>query len=308
MRVVVTGVAGFVGSHIAERLIAAGHHVVGVDDLSTVGHATWIPCDWVHRDITADDLSCLRGAELVVHAAAYADISRCWDNYEERERAWRVNALGTMRVLEAIDEKARVIMLSTASVYGEQAQRVVRPEDASPETMESVYSASKFAAEGLVHCYAHARRSTWHIVRLVNVVGARYHHGHLADFVKMASQGDRVIRAKDIGHQRKSFVHVLDVADTIEAIISRGALSGIYNVASEERWSIRQSIACMGPVRVEYAMRDRGWIGDPYELHVDARALGWLLGCRYRSIESGVRDALESLGWHEQRQLAELGT
>lgn len=298
--VAVTGGAGFVGSHIVERLLRSGHHVVVIDNGSTCRPNTVEGALYVGRDITKDRLDdALAGVDWIVHAAAYADIAKNWLAPEERERTWTVNAVGTQRVLEAAPVNTRVIYLSTASVYGTQPTRIVRPEDAKPWTQESPYSASKFAGEGIVAAYAYARRSTWQILRLVNVVGSRYHHGHLADFVQMASDGDGVIRARDNGHQRKSFVHVADVAELVTACIDRTLETGIYNVASEERWSIRDSLRCMGPVRVEFRNAQQGWPGDPYELAVDSRPATLVLG-RWRSVEQGVREALASLGWHQQ--------
>jgi UDP-glucose 4-epimerase len=290
MRIAVTGAAGFVGSTIVRRLVDEGHHVLAVDNLSTgsVANIEGVKCDWFHTD--AGDIA-YSGCDAVVHAAAYPDVSQNWKSPEERYRQFAVNALLTSQVLERVEPGTRFVLLSTCAVYaGGHVHEHSLPRATSP------YAASKLAAEALVSAYAEAGRVRGCVLRLVNVVGARYHHGHLADFVRMARAGH--VRALDDGKKAKSFVHVDDVADVVARSLE-GNVTGPYNVTSRECWSWRDSIEVMQHMRpdlvweVSCENRAGGWVGDPDELVVESL---WVPPGK-RRIADGVQESLESLGW-----------
>lgn len=288
MRIAVTGGAGFVGSTIVRRLVKEGHHVRVVDDLSKgrASNLEDVKCDFHKADAGDVDYG---HADAIVHAAAYPDVSANWKHPEERERQWRSNADLTRRLLDRTPMGATFVLLSTCSVYGPgEVHEFCPPRATSP------YAASKIAAEALVQAYHEAKRLVGSSLRLVNVVGPRYGHGHLADFVRAASEGH--IHALDNGHKRKSFVHVDDVAQAVvDALVFYRHLR---NVTSEVQWSWRDSVAVMRAMRPEKTFtldcesRASGWIGDPDELVVRTR-----YGYGKGSIVDGVRQALEGLGW-----------
>lgn len=316
MKVCVTGGAGFVGSAIVRRLLERGDQVRVIDNLSK-GRRENLTID--ERD---PDSRLLDGVELVqgdivhgqgvalhkaigecdavVHAAAYPDVSANWKGEHERVAQWEQNAEGTRAVAEATKRGARFIMISTCSVY---AGGILVTEDTVPRAT-SPYAASKLAAESYCLALTEAKRIDLSIFRLVNVVGPRYRHGHVADFVRKAREGH--LHALDDGEKAKSFVHVEDVADEVGEAVripgldERGYGTRIANVTSRYVWSWRDTVEVMRAMRPERAFkvthenRASGWIGDPDSLVVSSHPFGWH---KRRSIVAGVRAALEGLGW-----------
>lgn len=312
MRVLVTGGAGFVGSHIVDALIDRGDDVVVIDDLSTgnqknVNHRACLKVREIsdmrggHNDLVSCD--------AIIHAAAYADLRKNWFSSSERDRLYRRNMDATRHILENKRPEIPILFLSTASVYGSAKNAdPVLEKDATPETCESPYAASKMGCEAMIAAYALAHKSPWHIGRLVNVVGARTKHGVIGDFVKMYRDGfigvgntfaeKGRIHAADNGRQRKSWVHVSDVANAFLRMLDGGIPNGIYSITSQERiswWDIIE-IMGVGSSKVTFEDRAGGALGDPVDLHVS----GAKLAPYYRPtrpIVEGIREALDHLGW-----------
>jgi nucleoside-diphosphate-sugar epimerase len=207
--------------------------------------------------------------DALVHCGAYADVSRNWDSRKERDKVWENNVSGTRKLLENTKIE-RVVFISTLAVN---------------EEIVSPYAASKIAGEALVRAYA----PKWTILRLAAAVGEGYHHGHISDFVRMAKT-EEGIRARSNGHPKRSSVHVLDVADAVcEALKQKDSKYDAGNIRelSGGEWSPRDTVRLMG-CEAQWAEGDFGWKGDVAPLAPK--------NCP-RSIESGVRDALVSLGW-----------
>jgi UDP-glucose 4-epimerase len=309
MKITVTGGAGFVGSAIVRALLAEdlfpatprGNRVRVVDDLST-GKQGNIPdgVDWHCSDA---GVASYEHDEAIVHAAAYPDVSQNWRHVSERDRQWHANADLTRLVLDRAPQGAIFVLLSTCSVYGFGGE----VDEHSPTPATSPYAASKLAAEALVQAYTWAGRVQGIILRLVNVVGPRYAHGHLADFVTAAKALGH-LHALDDGAKRKSFVHADDVGQAVAYALRAARTTGsateglettVANVTSEVCWSWRDSVDVMRIMRPEAPLKltceDRpcGWIGDPPELKVSSV----VLEPGKRSIVAGVRDALAGLGW-----------
>jgi UDP-glucose 4-epimerase len=288
MRIVVTGGAGFIGSAITHRAVSGGHDVLVVDDLSTGRREQVHPsAEFVHAD--AGDCHRYHDAEAIIHCAAHADIADNWIDPAGRWRQWDKTATPTLEVLERAPKGCAFVLLSTAAVY-EQGE----VDETTPVLATSPYVACKLACEHLVQAYDVAGRVDGAVLRLVNVVGPRYRHGHIADFVRMASEGR--IDARDNGVNRKSFVHVEDVADAALDAIGK---MGTYNVTSPTSWSWPDTVALMHAMRparpfvLNVQNKDRGWIGDPGNLIVKSvhkRATS-------RNVLDGVRESLEGLGW-----------
>lgn len=283
MRILVTGGCGFVGSHIVDALVD-GNEVDVIDRLD------W-GAQWAneHAYLIAQQLQTIpqQNVDLVVHCAAHADVSRNWDSMLERSKCWSDNVDATMHLLERLPQRTHVIFLSTCAVYGDTP--LGTEEEACTAT--SPYAASKLAGEALVQAYGHARKSRWHVLRLGCVVGNRYHHGHVADFVRMAKLGQ--LRPRNNGQSTKSFVHVADVVDAVQTCIRQDVPNGVYSCIGEP-WSPRDTVRVMGAEAI-WPDNTHGWIGDPMAIASQTKLAPWFIP--ERRIEAGVRDALKSLGW-----------
>jgi UDP-glucose 4-epimerase len=293
MKILVTGGAGFVGSHIAKRLLEGGHDVRVLDNFSS-GRSEWVPegAEFVEDDLCHAIDTGLPDHDLAVHAAAYADLRSNWDDIAQRHRLMEENLDSTWTLLEATDKP--IIFLSTASVYGSQIGTVTT-HDAKPWTIESPYAATKFACEALVRAYSFKRKTPAWCFRLVNVVGARSTHGVIADFVRMARDNGH-IHAADDGKQRKSWVCATDVAEAIFLAVRRDIPPGWHNLTSHERISWWDIVDAMQWPRSKVTFEDRptGAVGDPHNLSVDASEC--LFSCA-KPIAHGIREALDFHKW-----------
>ena len=216
MTAFITGAAGFVGSHLADRLLALGQDVIGFDNFST-GRAEFLACAMEHprfRLHRADllDLDALtaamKGAEFVYHLAANADV-RFGTQHPRRDL--EQNTIGTWNVLEAMraNNVRRIAFSSTGSVYGEP-NVFPTPEECPFPVQTSLYGASKLAAEGLIEAYCEGFGMHAWIFRFVSLLGPRYSHGHVIDFYRQLRQHPDVLNVLGNGHQRKSYLYVGD--------------------------------------------------------------------------------------------------
>jgi UDP-glucose 4-epimerase len=287
--IVVTGIAGFIGSHVAALFEP---DVVGVDDFRAgVNFAPKTIPVWA-VDVASLTSQDLRDATAIVHCAARADVQYNWDNVSERERMWRENIETTTSLLEATPRDVSVILLSTCAVYGDTGDG--REEQACVAT--SPYAASKLACEALVQAYATYRKSPWYVFRLGCVVGPHYHHGHIAEFVERHKRDGRLV-ARSSG-PAKSFVHVADVADAIGLAVTGAAPSGVYNL-NGGLWSARETVRVMGVLEsTTWPEGEHGWPGDTVPIvgsEKYRKASGWR---PTRTVEAGVKEALGGLGWN----------
>ncbi|MBI1735560.1 MAG: NAD-dependent epimerase/dehydratase family protein [Candidatus Rokubacteria bacterium] len=290
MRALVTGGAGFVGSHLVDRLLADGHAVTVYDDLSTgrpeflAGARRHPAYRFVEGDVLDGDplTAALEGHDIVFHLAANADVRF---GLEHPRRDLEQNTLGTFTVLEAMRARGvrRIAFTSTASVYGEPAV-FPTPETCPFPVQTSLYAASKVAAEGLISAYAEGYGLQAWIFRLVSVLGERYTHGHVFDFYAGLLRDPTAIDVLGDGRQRKSYVYVDDGIDGIVTAVEQGRdRVNVFNVGTDEHCSVDESLSWIAghlgltPAR-RYAGGTRGWVGDSPFIFVDAsrlRGLGW---------------------------------
>lgn len=249
-----TGGAGFLGSHVVDELLRRKDimhdgeetEVVAVDNLTT-GREAWCACPLDTVDFFA--AAQLRVATAIIHCAALADISENWTPNHNREHIFRTNVQHLHYMLEQLARGAacrRFIFISTAAVDAPQ---------------QTPYTASKIAGEALVRAYCQALNIHLTIVRPVSLVGKRYHHGHIADFVKMEKEHG-VIRAKDNGHQRKPYASVVEAAHTIANMLHGYQSSEYIETIRGVAWGIGWTAELM-KCPIEYANVTRGWTGDP---------------------------------------------
>ena len=236
-KVAVTGGAGFIGSNLVARLIAKGHDVVVVDDLSTglLSNVKNQNCEFWELSITNFDAlnSAIKDCETIFHFGARGSVPRSVKNPVATHE---VNTTGTLNVLEVARESgAHVIFSSSSSVYGRNMQL---PKDESmwlgPMTP---YAASKLAAEGYVQAYASTYKVPTTLLRFFNVFGPRQRPDHeyaavLPKWIWLAMQGQPIEVYGD-GTASRDFTYVdtvLDIAITAmqEKVFTEGAMNLAY--------------------------------------------------------------------------------
>jgi UDP-glucose 4-epimerase len=301
-RVLVTGGAGFVGSHVADRLLAEGAEVTILDNFST-GWRQFVPAR--ARLIEADLLDpsaaarAVEGCDLVFHLAASADIK---DNLLEPRRCIDQNVVATQNLLEAMREAGvrEVAFASTGSVYGESTV-VPTPEDAPFPVQTSIYGTSKLAAEGLLTSYALGYGFRAWIFRFVSLLGPRYTHGHVIDFWRRLRRDPMRLDVLGDGHQKKSYLHVGDcVSGMLLAIARSKEPINLFNLGHHDWIEVDQSIAVITATlavspRIVHGGGERGWVGDSPRVLLDTsrlRALGW---APTRGIEESIVETLAFL-------------
>lgn len=290
MRVIVTGAAGFIGSHMVDRLLSAGHDVVGYDNFST-GQRRFLENALAHPQFTLREADLLdrgslnmamQGAELVVHFAANADVRF---GTEHPRKDLDQNTIATWNVLEAMREQGckRIVFSSTGSVYGEP-EIFPTPEDCPFPIQTSLYGASKLAAEGLIQAYCEGFGIQGYIFRFVSILGERYSHGHVFDFYHQLAEHPDHLHVLGDGHQKKSYLYVQDCMDAIFTALEKAdGKINIFNLGTDEYCEVNDSIRWIckhlgvNP-KLTYSGGERGWVGDSPFILLDCskiRALGW---------------------------------
>src|SRR5882724_2439680 len=283
--VVVTGGAGFIGSHVVDALLELGARVRVIDDLSTGFRQFLNPAAELCQASLLDYArvsAVFSGAHLVFHLAANADVRR---GLEHPRKDVEQNLLTTHNVLEAMREHgvSRIAFSSTAAVYGDSSV-LPTPEDAPFPVQTSLYGASKVAAEGLLSAYAHGYGFRASIFRFVSMLGPRYTHGHVFDFWRQLRRDPTRLTVLGDGKQQKSYLHVADgVRAMLLGVARQQEPVGVLNIGHREWLSVTESIAIIcrqlgvSPA-LSFTGGERGWVGDAPKILLDTTrllALGW---------------------------------
>lgn len=307
MRYFITGCAGFIGSSLTDRLLEAGHEVVGYDNFSTglseflttakkSPHFTLVKGDLLDREAVS---KAMKNIDFVFHLAANADV-RFGTNHPSKDL--EQNAIATSHVLEAMraNNVKRIAFSSTGSIYGEAAV-IPTPEAAPFPVQTSLYGASKLAAEGLIQAYCEGFDFQAYIFRFVSILGERYTHGHVFDFYKQLLNDPSQLEILGNGKQRKSYLYIQDCLDAMLWAIDKATDKvNIFNLGTDEYCEVNNSIAWICDyLRVEpqktYTGGERGWIGDNPFIFLDTtkiRNLGWKPKL---SIQEGIMQTIKYL-------------
>ena len=305
-KVLVTGGAGFVGSHVVDKLVSLGNEVVVYDNMST-GQKEFLKdsldkIKFVEADILDKETltRSMEGADFVFHMAAHADVR---NNLKEPERLLEQNTIATSNVLEAMraNNVRGVAFPSTGSVYGEPDVHPT-PVDAPFPVQTSIYGASKLACEGMLQAYATGYGFDVFIFRFVSTLGERYSHGCVFDFYKKLLKNPQKLEILGDGRQKKSYLYIKDCVEAMFTAISnsKGSLN-IYNLGHDDYIEVTPiaEIVCkeLGLDNVEfvYTGGERGWVGDSPFIHLDnsgIKSLGWSPSL---SIEEAVKKTINWL-------------
>ena len=305
---VVTGGAGFIGSHLVDTLVAQGNEVLVIDSL-VAGHRETIAqhIDSHKVRFLKEDLlgsgwqDAIGGADRLFHLAADPDVRQSAANPDP---TMQNNVVATYRVLEAMRlyEVPEIVFTSTSTVYGE-AKVIPTPEDYTPLEPISVYGASKLACEALISAYCHSfGMKAWNF-RFANIIGERSGHGVITDFIRKLRANPAELEILGDGKQAKSY---LEVHECIAAMLyatgkARGTVN-TFNIGSED-WIDVKTIAeivieemHLPQTKLRFTGGERGWIGDVPRMQLSLeriKALRWKpqLGSG-ESVRLAVRDLL----------------
>jgi len=322
MRIIVTGGAGFIGSHLTDALLGRGDEVWIVDDLSAGRanrlheKAVLVEQSIAHTEALAALVEDVR-PELICHLAAQIDVRI---SVEFPADDARVNVIGTINVLEAARRaNARVLFCSSGgALYGQDAP-IPSPESA-PSMPESPYGAAKYCAEQYIGLYNRLHRTCHAVLRLANVYGPRQRPSGEAAviprFCSRALRGQRPIIYGD-GRQTRDFVYISDVVEAFLAAADCGT-PGAWNIGTGVEVSVLDLATIIGdisgrPFDPEFAPPRAGELErSAVSVELARRDLGWFPSTTlaegvqevYRWIENGARDRESHLTTETMRELS----
>ena len=310
--VLVTGGAGFIGSHLCEALVARDYEVWCVDNLY-LGKEAFIEhlknnSLFHFRNLDLLDKPALESLfaetkfDVVFHFAANSDIQR---GGEDHEIDLSLNFLTTVNVLEAMLSTGvkKIVFPSSSAVFGETDD--ILTEDYGPLKPVSFYGASKLAAEAYISVFVENYGFQAWIIRFPNVVGERCTHGVVHDFIKRLKDDPSRLVVLGNGRQTKPYLYVADLVAAILLVFDRAPEQlAVYHVGNEDRTSVAEIVKIvleemdLTGIPVEYTGGTGGWAGDVPRFQYDIgkiKSLGFKQS--YNSTESvrvAVRRILET--------------
>jgi len=292
----VTGAAGFIGSHLVDRLLALGHRVVGVDNL-TLGRRANLSAALQNKQFSFCEMdvndveACLpflkkddgRGAiETVWHMAANSDIQA---GGRDPDLDFRLTFLTTHNVLKMMQvlNIPQLVFASSSAIYGDHDG--VLSEDTGPLLPVSNYGAMKLASEGSITAAVERFLKRAWICRFPNVIGSRATHGVIFDLLKKLRANSAELEVLGDGAQEKPYLHVSELVDAMLFLFERGRdRLNYYNIAPEigattVRFIAEAVVRAAAPkAAIRYTGGSRGWIGDVPKFRYSTeklKSLGW---------------------------------
>ncbi len=291
-RILVTGGAGFIGSHLIDVLLSKGNSVVAADNMS-LGRRENLKSaftndsfELVEMDVTdqkaLQKLFAEKKFDMVFHLAANSDIAR---SHADPSTDLNNTLLTTFSVLEAmrINDVKKLMFASTSAIYGNANGEAVT-ENYGPLFPASHYGACKLASEGLISSYSENYGIQAFICRFPNVCGERTTHGILHDFVKKLKKNPNELEVLGNGQQAKPYLYVKDLVSAILYVCENGKDKvNYFNLGGNGQtpvWKIAQMVIdAMGlKAQIRYTGGDRGWVGDvpKFAYNLDKiKAFGW---------------------------------
>jgi UDP-glucose 4-epimerase len=291
--VLVTGGAGFIGSHIVDKLVETSYTVKVIDNLSSGSldnirhHLVKQSIKFIRGDLKNKEevLRVVEDVDTVFHFAANPEVRLSTTNPEVH---FNENVVATFNLLEAMRLKdvKSIIFASSSAVYGEPEKIPVSEE--APIKPLSVYGASKAACENLMHAYSKLYGFNALILRYANIIGPRLRHGVLYDLLIKLSRNKEVLEVLGDGTQVRSYLHVRDAVEA--TLLAWSTLSKgfeVYNVGNTDYVSVRdivetliETLGLKNTTRIIYkpVLHGVGWPGDVKKITLEVSKLlqiGW---------------------------------
>lgn len=309
MKCFITGGAGFIGSHLVDRLMKEGHSVVVYDNLS-LGREEFLRHHFGSsrfRFVKGDLLdakslvAAMKGCDVVFHLAANSDIIK---SSKHTRIDLEQGTIATYNVLEAMRSSGvkKIVFTSSNVVYGE-AKKLPIPEDYGPLFPISMYGASKLACEGLISAFCHNFGFKAWIFRFANVIGPRVTHGVVLDFYSKLQKTRKELEVLGNGRQAKPYIYVTDVVDGMlfgfkhsdEWVnyfnLGTDGLTAVSKIAEEVL-----AVLKLKGTKIRYAGGVRGWPGDVARVSlamVKLKSLGWKP--RYAKSDDAMRAGVRAI-------------
>jgi UDP-glucose 4-epimerase len=311
MKTLVTGGAGCIGSDLAGALLARGHQVSVIDNLSSGKREHIDPLrrspnfSFVEADLedTAALAAVMHGVEMVYHMAANPDVK--FTAGDATDKDLRQNTVCTYNVLEAMRQSgvSRIAFASTSAVYGISPVQPI-PESAFFPSPISLYGATKLGCESLIGAFQNLFGWQAWIFRFANIVGPKVRkRGRtvIGDFVARLTENPKMLRILGDGKQAKSYLLADECVDAMLFIVDHAQEPlNIYNLGCDDSLEVRR-IADMvtealglGGVQYEFTGGEGGWPGDVPRFRLDPSKLNRLGWTARRTSEEAVRIAIEA--------------
>lgn len=286
MRALVTGGAGFIGSHLVDRLVSRGDSVVIADNLSSgvldfiQAHIDSGKVQFHNIDLKNLEhlIPLMEDIDIVYHLAANPDIrlgTRITNTDLNEGTIATYNVLESMRM----NNVNKIAFASSSVVYGENAP-MPTPENHGPCLPISLYGASKQGGEGLIGAFVGTFGLQAWVFRFANIIGERGTHGVIFDFIHKLKADPNRLEVLGNGLQEKSYMEVGDCVDgMLHVVENTNKPMNLYNLGSSDTCSVRNIAAIViretgcESAQIEYTGGDRGWAGDIPKAMLDIKRL-----------------------------------
>lgn len=291
MSILITGGAGFIGSHLSDALLKKGYKVIVVDNLSlgtikNIEHNLSVKGFYFHKcDITEinalNNIFEKHNIHTVFHMAANSDIAKSYVNPDVDMQNTFFTTYNVLQTMRRYDVK-NIVFASTSAIYGET--RDIIDESFGPLFPVSHYGAAKLASEAFISSFVENYRFKAWIVRFPNVVGERATHGVIFDFINKLKTNQKKLEILGDGNQNKPYLYVKDLVEAMIFIWENSDEKlNYFNVGLDSRTTVKKiaQIVCEEmDINPEFIFTggDRGWIGDVPEFFYSlekVHKLGW---------------------------------
>jgi len=308
MKAFVTGGAGFIGSHLVDKLLSRGDYVTSFDNLSSgkreffKNHMKNDKFKFIESDLS--DLKSLK-KEIKDHDVVFHIAANPFVRLGEKQTRLDLEqgAIVTYNILEAMRiNNIKKIAFSSSSVVYAETPDILIPETYGPTLPISLYGAGKLAAEGLISAFCGTFGFQAWIFRFANVVGSRGTHGVIVDFIDKLNKNPEELEILGDGKQRKPYLHVSDIVDAILfGFEYSNDQVNLFNIGCDSNTTVTRIAEMvveemgLNDVEFKYTGGIRGWAGDVPRFQLDAskiKKLGWNESC---TSDEAVRKAIREI-------------